>query len=81
MGLERLPVSYLSRQAIYDIEELGTTHSKVLVVDRSFVVHTSFNWLSFKGDPKGAFRDERGFLVSEPTMVDSVFTEWEARFQ
>lgn len=61
-------------------QRLGTTHSKVLVLDRTFVIHTSFNWLSFKGDPKRTYRDEHGFLVRDQTIIDSVFSEWERRF-
>lgn len=61
-------------------QRLGTTHSKVLVLDRSFVIHTSFNWLSFKGDPKRTYRDEHGFLVRDPAIIDSVFSEWRPRF-
>jgi phosphatidylserine/phosphatidylglycerophosphate/cardiolipin synthase-like enzyme len=31
---------------------VGNTHRKTLVSDDSFAVVTSFNWLSFKGDPR-----------------------------
>lgn len=43
--------------------KLGNTHEKVLVCDDKFTVITSFNWLSFKGDPKRGFRQETGSLL------------------
>lgn len=43
---------------------LGDTHAKVLIVDHSYAVVTSFNWLSFRGDPNRPFRDERGTLIA-----------------
>ncbi|WP_086769818.1 phospholipase D-like domain-containing protein [Streptomyces bobili] len=43
---------------------LGDTHAKVLIVDHSYAVVTSFNWLSFRGDPNRPFRDERGTLIT-----------------
>lgn len=58
---------------------LGDTHAKVLVVDREFVVVTSFNWLSFKGDPQKPFRDERGMLVRIPETIDELFESFATR--
>ena len=52
----------------------------MLLVDIDFVVQTSFNWLSFRGDPKKQFRDERGFLVKIPDMINQVFNEYLPRF-
>ena len=52
----------------------------MLVCDRTFMVVTSFNWLSFKGDPKRTFRDERGLLVSLPEQIDAQFEELLGRF-
>jgi hypothetical protein len=57
----------------FHMTRLGDTHAKVLVVDQDFVVVTSFNWLSFKGDRNRPFRDERGLYVSLPSTVDEVF--------
>jgi hypothetical protein len=39
----------------------------------AIVVVTSFNWLSFKGDPQMPFRDERGMLVTIPETVEEIF--------
>jgi phosphatidylserine/phosphatidylglycerophosphate/cardiolipin synthase-like enzyme len=62
------------------VVKLGDTHAKVLVVDRRYVVVTSFNWLSFRGDPDKPFRDERGMLVTVPEEIDRLFESFEARF-
>lgn len=59
---------------------LGDTHAKVLVSDNKFAITTSFNWLSFKGDPRRKFRDEQGFLASDPALVNAKFTELARRF-
>jgi phosphatidylserine/phosphatidylglycerophosphate/cardiolipin synthase-like enzyme len=57
------------------LTRLGDTHAKVLLVDRRLAVVTSFNWLSFKGDPNRTFRDEQGAVVTIPELVDQKF-EW-----
>lgn len=54
---------------------LGNTHRKLLVSDDKFAVVTSFNWLSFKGDPGKKARDEFGFLVTEPADVEAIFQD------
>lgn len=58
----------------FHMTRLGDTHAKVLVVDQDFVVVTSFNWLSFRGDRNRPFRDERGLYVSLASTIDEVFT-------
>ena len=45
------------------IINLNNTHEKVLICDNDFLVITSFNWLSFKGDPKFGFRQETGYYT------------------
>lgn len=54
---------------------VGNTHRKMLVSDDRFAVVTSFNWLSFKGDPRSKARDEFGILVSEPIMLEAIFND------
>lgn len=54
---------------------LGNTHRKLLVSDDKFAVVTSFNWLSFRGDPGKKARDEFGFLVTEPQDVEGIFQD------
>ena len=57
----------------FTLAPLGDSHAKVLVLDHRHVVLTSFNWLSFRGDPSRAFRDERGFLVAIPAEIDKAY--------
>jgi len=59
---------------------LGDTHAKILISDTKFAVVTSFNWLSFKGDPHRTFRDERGTLVSDPQKINELFNDLIERF-
>jgi phosphatidylserine/phosphatidylglycerophosphate/cardiolipin synthase-like enzyme len=63
------------------LSELGDTHAKVLVVDERFVVVTSFNWLSFRGDPDKPFRDERGLLVTDSAIVEQLFSDFAGRIR
>lgn len=49
---------------------LGDTHAKILIKDSDWLVTTSFNWLSFKGDPKRTFREEWGTKVAIPRQVE-----------
>lgn len=62
-----------ARYPAFRATRLGDTHAKVLIVDQKFVVVTSFNWLSFKGDRNRAFRDERGLYVTVPDTIEDVF--------
>jgi hypothetical protein len=58
------------------VRRLGGTHAKILICDSRFIIVTSFNWLSFRGDPKRTFRDERGTLISKSSYVDKEATNW-----
>ncbi len=60
---------------------MGDTHAKVLIKDSDFYVITSFNWLSFKGDPKRTFREEWGTYVGISDHVDEYFNELLHRFR
>jgi len=62
------------------LKRLGDTHAKILISDSNFAVVTSFNWLSFKGDPKRTFRDERGTLVSDSQKIKELFDNEMERF-
>lgn len=57
------------------VKFVGNTHRKQLVSDDRFAVVTSFNWLSFKGDQKRKARDEFGILISEPSLLESIFQD------
>jgi hypothetical protein len=59
---------------------LGATHSKVLVKDDEFAVITSFNWLSFRGDPGKRLRDEQGVLVQRASRVNEKWDKQVVRF-
>jgi phosphatidylserine/phosphatidylglycerophosphate/cardiolipin synthase-like enzyme len=65
----------------FTFERFGDTHAKVLVSDESFAIVGSFNWLSFVGDPRKTFRDERGMLVRDPAAVREVIDSVLARFR
>jgi phosphatidylserine/phosphatidylglycerophosphate/cardiolipin synthase-like enzyme len=69
-----------AEQKGFHFKRLGRTHAKVLICDERFVVVTSFNWLSFKGDPKRTFRDERGMMVTLPAAINEQFESLRARF-
>ena len=62
------------------LERLGDTHAKILISDTKFAVVTSFNWLSFKGDPHRTFRDERGTFVSDSQKINELFDDLMERF-
>jgi phosphatidylserine/phosphatidylglycerophosphate/cardiolipin synthase-like enzyme len=51
-----------------DIVEHGNTHEKVLIVDHEFMVVTSFNWLSFRGE--WGQRDEAGIYHRIRAEID-----------
>jgi hypothetical protein len=74
----------LSRLAAdYDrmyFDYLGATPAKVLLSDNSLLVLTSFNWLSFRGDPNRTFRDERGTLVKAEEHIDAEWSRWVAEW-
>ncbi len=59
--------------------KLGNTHEKVLVCDDKFTVITSFNWLSFKGDPKKGFRQETGSLLEGKDSADRMLSNLQSR--
>ena len=51
------------------IVPLNNTHEKILIKDMDFVVVTSFNWLSFRGNPDWEFRQERGTYTSDREAI------------
>lgn len=65
----------------FELRRFGNTHEKVLVKDNDFVVMTSFNWLSFRGDPSRPLRHELGFKISDPAVVEREYAILEARFR
>jgi hypothetical protein len=51
---------------------LENAHAKVLICDDRWI-STSFNWLSFKGDPSRTYRMEEGTLIQIPGQVTSQY--------
>ena len=49
--------------------KLNNTHEKVLIKDNEYMVITSFNWLSFKGDPNKGFRQETGYYTQSREAI------------
>lgn len=58
-----------TRYAGFTFTRLRNTHAKILIFDSTWV-STSFNWLSFKGDPERTYRMEEGTVVQIPKRVD-----------
>lgn len=59
---------------------VGDTHAKVLIWDQNLVV-TSFNWLSFRGDPKRRYRQEVGVLIRDADYVDEQYGVFREQIQ
>lgn len=53
------------------------THAKILICD-GYWVSTSFNWLSFRGDPDRTYRMEEGTLVSIRSRVQLEYERYRA---
>ncbi|MFF9553661.1 phospholipase D-like domain-containing protein [Methylobacterium fujisawaense] len=66
--------------ANFYFKDLDNTHEKILIKDSSFVITTSFNWLSFRGDPKRTLRYERGVYIGIKEFVDEEFGKLVGRF-
>jgi hypothetical protein len=69
--LRALESKYRNFRLVY----VGNTHRKALVSDDSFAVVTSFNWLSFRGDPKKPPRDEGGVVIRKSEYVEAEFAK------
>lgn len=52
--------------------KLSNTHEKVLIKDNEYMVITSFNWLSFKGDPDKGFRQETGYYTESKEAINEM---------
>jgi hypothetical protein len=59
----------------FNFVRLINTHAKILIFDDCWI-NTSFNWLSFKGDPNRTFRMEEGTLVQIPLEVEKAFAQY-----
>ena len=54
---------------------VANTHAKILIFDDQWVT-TSFNWLSFRGDPNRTYRMEEGTLVKVPAKVQERYEHY-----
>ena len=57
------------------IVRVDDTHAKVLVSD-AYYIKTSFNWLSFRGDPSRKYRQEEGDLVQDQVLADLAYEKY-----
>ncbi|EST30756.1 phospholipase D-like domain-containing protein [Streptomyces niveus] len=57
------------------VERLKSNHAKILLFDDAWVT-TSFNWLSFKGDPDRTYRVEEGTLIRNRDRSDTYYTRY-----
>lgn len=69
--LKNLAVRYEN----FTFRRLPNTHAKILIFDGHWV-STSFNWLSFRGDPNRTYRMEEGTLVSIPRKVQQQYEHY-----
>lgn len=69
--LENQLIDLAGKSANFTFSRLGDTHAKILIKDDKYLVTTSFNWLSFRGDPKRAFREEWGMKVTIRDQVNA----------
>ncbi|MGQ0591828.1 MAG: hypothetical protein ACT4QB_04045 [Gammaproteobacteria bacterium] len=72
---ERDLLALAKRYSNFTFKFVGNTHRKLLVSDNEFAVTTSFNWLSFKGDPREKPRDESGTLIMKAEYVEKCFQD------
>jgi hypothetical protein len=75
---ERLIQNLSKNYENFHLKDLGNTHAKILISDKTYAVVTSFNWLSFKGEANwnGKFRDERGTMVCDVEEIEKLFKEY-----
>jgi hypothetical protein len=80
----KLPITHQADRDLKDLDKrfknftfafIGNTHRKVLVSDSKYAITTSFNWLSFKGDPREKPRDEAGIFIAKPDYIESTFMD------
>lgn len=70
--LAELGVRYPDR---FTLARLANTHAKVLIADDKWI-STSFNWLSFRGDPERTYRMEEGTLVQIAPQVNAEYEKY-----
>ncbi|HNT56158.1 MAG TPA: phospholipase D-like domain-containing protein [Anaerolineaceae bacterium] len=58
------------------LHRIGDVHSKVLICDDAFMILSSYNWLSFSGDPTRGSRVEDGLLTQDKKAIAAKTSEW-----
>jgi len=61
------------------LKRLGNTHAKILIKDDEYIITSSFNWLSFRGNPNRVFREEWGTYVGISETVNNQFDHFSKR--
>ena len=68
-------------KSLFELRDFGDTHEKILICDGQYVVTGSYNWLSFKPNPKSKKRrHEDAVMVLNSDLVEQYFTELSERF-
>jgi hypothetical protein len=65
-------------QEYFLLKETKGNHAKVIICDDKFMVVTSFNWLSFKGDKSRPLRTEYGTIIKDPAEIAKMRQELES---
>jgi len=65
--------------SLFRVGDQVDIHSKVLICDQDFMIMSSFNWLSFAGDPTRGSRIEDGMLTRDKKAIAIKTQEWVAR--
>jgi hypothetical protein len=66
---------------LFELRDFGDTHEKILLCDKEFVVSGSYNWLSFKANPRSKKRrQEDALMVPDPDVIEKYFDEITERF-
>jgi hypothetical protein len=75
VALDRLAALQGRFAKSFRFSRLANTHAKVLIYDDKWI-STSFNWLSFRGDPDRTYRMEEGTLVQIPGQVTAQYRQY-----
>lgn len=59
----------------FTFTRLKNSHAKILISDDIWIT-TSFNWLSFRGDPNRTYRMEEGVLIRIPERVEETYQKY-----
>ena len=58
----------------------NNTHEKVLIKDDEYIIITSFNWMSFRGNSEWGFRRETGVYLESKEVIASMKEDISKRF-